>query len=694
MSFLVTLLFPVLIIIVVFNSYFINAYKNNIIQQNKMNLEMYQVKIDSHIQNCAAVAIQLPNADGFSYQQLSRFKTAYSKIAKMLKAYQIAQDFYSDVSFYSLYKDDTIYTTNGTINPMYYYQYGLDQMTLDKLLEGRTTPFWTRTLDNKLGKENNPIIQYIIPVAGKSTDFVLFDINEKIFNDISAEDYIINEIYNAAELIYSTNQAADKEKMQVISTVSAISGLEYKRYVPTDILMENVQNIQLVFMCVMAAIIILGGLLVYFVSVARYLPIKRLTMLAKDVLPDVKKSIGELEYIGFAINYIGIKNEEYLLKDRLKKLFYSIIYSQYDSIESITTRCKQASLFFEGKKWRALILSIENESLIDNHCIDNICRKVLETDYEIYFLDYSSKKHFIIILGSEQNNVQLLENKLSSVVAELKETLGFNSKIFVGGCYESVTGLSKSYNEAIIKSGDGLSMGDITFYDLGEKPEKRISVYPKIELESLGISIIESDIERISFFTNILTDLVLSQSFGTFTRISISHDIIKTFFKSLEEINISNSTLEEIKSIDESVQLSYTIDDYVSIIRNLQKVTLTTVSVVENPQPMRENDKIKEFVDSCDDISQLCVGYVAEHFGISISNLSHRFKSQTGMNISNYIVTKRIECAKLLLTQTDMNLSEIAEKLSYCHTNSFMRVFKSIIGITPGEYRRQFTHKK
>ncbi|MFR5124190.1 MAG: AraC family transcriptional regulator [Neglectibacter timonensis] len=38
-----------------------------------------------------------------------------------------------------------------------------------------------------------------------------------------------------------------------------------------------------------------------------------------------------------------------------------------------------------------------------------------------------------------------------------------------------------------------------------------------------------------------------------------------------------------------------------------------------------------------------------------------------------------------------MSLSEIAGKLSYCHTNSFMRVFKSVVGMTPGEYRRLFS---
>ena len=77
------------------------------------------------------------------------------------------------------------------------------------------------------------------------------------------------------------------------------------------------------------------------------------------------------------------------------------------------------------------------------------------------------------------------------------------------------------------------------------------------------------------------------------------------------------------------------------------------------------------------------MGAVAEYFGLSISNLSHRFKKQTGVNVSEYITARRIECAKQLLTETGLTLSGIAQRLGYPQTSSFMRVFKSCVGMTP-----------
>ena len=83
-SFLVILFFPVASITVVFNSYFVNLYQENILQQNQMNLEIYKTKIDSCIDNCTSVAVQILNIDGFSPNQLLGFHTSYEKIIKAM----------------------------------------------------------------------------------------------------------------------------------------------------------------------------------------------------------------------------------------------------------------------------------------------------------------------------------------------------------------------------------------------------------------------------------------------------------------------------------------------------------------------------------------------------------------------------------------------------------------------------------
>ncbi|MNN74722.1 DNA-binding transcriptional regulator AraC [compost metagenome] len=43
--------------------------------------------------------------------------------------------------------------------------------------------------------------------------------------------------------------------------------------------------------------------------------------------------------------------------------------------------------------------------------------------------------------------------------------------------------------------------------------------------------------------------------------------------------------------------------------------------------------------------------------------------------------------AKKWLTETDMTITEMAEKLKYTNPTNFIRYFRKIEGITPGQYR-------
>ncbi|UUZ83635.1 helix-turn-helix domain-containing protein [Paenibacillus sp. P26] len=72
--------------------------------------------------------------------------------------------------------------------------------------------------------------------------------------------------------------------------------------------------------------------------------------------------------------------------------------------------------------------------------------------------------------------------------------------------------------------------------------------------------------------------------------------------------------------------------------------------------------------------------------------LSRVFKKEMGINFSEYLAEYRMNMAKNWLEQTHLKISEIAEKLNYTNTTAFIRTFRKIVGMTPGQYREQ--HKK
>jgi AraC-like DNA-binding protein len=66
------------------------------------------------------------------------------------------------------------------------------------------------------------------------------------------------------------------------------------------------------------------------------------------------------------------------------------------------------------------------------------------------------------------------------------------------------------------------------------------------------------------------------------------------------------------------------------------------------------------------------------------------FKKQTGSSIIAYYTHLKIERAKKLLTQTDLALLDISEKLCFDTQSYFSKTFKKYTGYTPLNYRKIF----
>ena len=84
--------------------------------------------------------------------------------------------------------------------------------------------------------------------------------------------------------------------------------------------------------------------------------------------------------------------------------------------------------------------------------------------------------------------------------------------------------------------------------------------------------------------------------------------------------------------------------------------------------------------------SMMNVSSIADNFGISIAYLSRIFKKYHGINISEYITSYRLECAKSLLGEGRM-VGDVVEECGFGSLRTFLRVFKSAEGVTPGQYK-------
>ncbi|WP_066196025.1 response regulator transcription factor [Gracilibacillus timonensis] len=80
---------------------------------------------------------------------------------------------------------------------------------------------------------------------------------------------------------------------------------------------------------------------------------------------------------------------------------------------------------------------------------------------------------------------------------------------------------------------------------------------------------------------------------------------------------------------------------------------------------------------------------VADYVHLSPNYFSNLFKLEKGESFVNYITNLRINKSKILLSNTNMKIFEIAESVGYDDSNYFTTVFKRLTKKTPREYRTQ-----
>ncbi|MDT0122860.1 AraC family transcriptional regulator [Paenibacillus sp. RRE4] len=93
-----------------------------------------------------------------------------------------------------------------------------------------------------------------------------------------------------------------------------------------------------------------------------------------------------------------------------------------------------------------------------------------------------------------------------------------------------------------------------------------------------------------------------------------------------------------------------------------------------------------EYIDN--HITQnITLGKLAEEFYMNSTSVSRQFKKHTGLTLRSYILGRRIELAKLLLTD-GMSITDVCFQSGFSDYANFIRSFTKIVGISPGKYMK------
>ena len=121
---------------------------------------------------------------------------------------------------------------------------------------------------------------------------------------------------------------------------------------------------------------------------------------------------------------------------------------------------------------------------------------------------------------------------------------------------------------------------------------------------------------------------------------------------------------------------------------NLAELLFRTAS--ENSQ-----DKARQLVHAIQNYigehlsEDLTLTRISDYVNYNESHVSRLFKKITASNLSDYIVSRRIELAKSLLVQTRDTIQVISQKTGFHTSQYFSSVFRKNVGLSPNEYRQK-----
>ena len=99
-------------------------------------------------------------------------------------------------------------------------------------------------------------------------------------------------------------------------------------------------------------------------------------------------------------------------------------------------------------------------------------------------------------------------------------------------------------------------------------------------------------------------------------------------------------------------------------------------------------ERVKAFVDRNYD-KMVSLNDVAAEVYLSPKYLSRVFKKEVGMGFKDYQLKIRIQKAQTLLKNPEYTIHQISAKVGYKNLESFIRLFKKNMGMTPTVYRQQ-----
>ncbi|MDQ0900702.1 two-component system response regulator YesN [Paenibacillus sp. V4I7] len=331
------------------------------------------------------------------------------------------------------------------------------------------------------------------------------------------------------------------------------------------------------------------------------------------------------------------------------------------------------------------------------YAISNIISELIQTQthYRFVITDVSEHQQAVIINVFDIMEAEELRELAGHVQSVIGELLKLSISIGIGSVYLDITQTHKSYQEAlqVLKSKLLHGAKSVLLYELNEIhiQEQDRDYYPLLQTEkqitnNLKVGNTE---EVLSILEKLKTEITQKQLQSE----SVYMAYNRVLEASIEALLEHNGHPRQLFGPDIILYRELAKRETIDHIHQWISGIVAQITTFIQEQDNKNNKTVEKVVAYIHAHYQtdLSIEMIAIGVGFNSSYLSRIFKQHRGQTILEYLTLKRMEESKKLLMDTNMNLNDISMAVGYNNVNSYIRFFKKIEGITPGEYRKKRT---
>ncbi|AEE96866.1 transcriptional regulator, AraC family [Mahella australiensis 50-1 BON] len=694
---------------------------------DQMNQIITEVSLNNAVKGFLYVSNPSNSFDRYNAVQLIKDLAAYKNVSNSI------DDFYVYFS-----ASDVILTPDGKYDPEMFYRVGYCYQNLgpdywyDNVLKKRfvksdfiyptmqsssnsdrkyLTYIRTVPLDNSSGNYAN-IVQLIsvqklqqmlkeIAETSKSDLYIIDDNNRIVVSNDNSELSldVLNDVKSDNGIFYKT---INNKEVAFSYIASRQIGWRYVVAIPSDVYLAPVQDIKYMTVVIIAICLVLGIIIAYFMAYRDYNPIKKIIQQLmvhadKNNIANIRDEYDFIERtaISSIINEQQMRHQLDARMPILRSEFLKRLLVGKDvNYDVIKDSLEFYNLHFDDNKFLVCIIHIddyskfaisselEKELALAKFIITNIAEEVLAPYGKCYIMESDERTIDVII--------NMKDAVLDEIIAELKKVQGIIQgefsilfSAYIGGIVYNIKEIKNSYAQAVTVMNYKIAMGYgvIADYSQIEERNKKEYYYYPLEVESKLINYVKAgDAQKaLALLDETLKENFQKRKLPYELLQCLFFDIMSTGIKIMNEIGLEQLPMESLCKCDTVEQMHQEL-----------KGIFTKICEHINANKKSHNEELREII--LDLVgkdyrnNKLGLSYLANKIGISEAYLSHFFKEQTGINLSDYINQVRLKHAKEILKQ-GCTLSETAQNVGYTNDLALIRAFKKYEGITPGKFK-------